>query len=293
MPINASPESIAYSEAPESHTAYIDMGAAASSGRSTLTEKEFYTSLLPSYFIPDVDLNSINFDAANEAWKRIIESRAQRYTDLKSAPETQEEFETKSCLMWFYDHFYELSYLHDESSRSLYKGNIKIQSKALVGMIGMILNQFKVKNAETLTKSLHAVAKGHCIKRGVRAYQYPIVGEVLLKTFSTCLDEKEWDDETSLAWRQMFSLVLQITLPAAIKEETLLSSEQQEEAATQLKTHMESTKGGVVLDSTEEKLERSEHARESDKETSEKIIAADSSPIITVLSPRQVTNDAL
>lgn len=48
----------------------------------------------------------------------------------------------------------------------------------------MSLNLFKSDDPAKITQTLEKVAKGHVVHIGVRAYQFPIVGEVLLQTFA-------------------------------------------------------------------------------------------------------------
>jgi hemoglobin-like flavoprotein len=62
---------------------------------------------------------------------------------------------------------------------------------------------------------------------GVRAYQFPVVGEVLLQAFERVLGD-QFDAAHRLAWTKIISAVMEIMIPLVLKEETLLTKEQKE-----------------------------------------------------------------
>jgi hypothetical protein len=59
----------------------------------------------------------------------------------------------------------------------------------------------------------------------VRAYQYPLVGGIVLKTFELCLGEL-WDEQTRLSWIKIFSKVISFIVPAALQLELEMGAQQ-------------------------------------------------------------------
>lgn len=139
---------------------------------------------------------------------------------------------------------------------------MKIQSRALVGMMNAILKLIKPLDDASLREGLTKIAKGHCHNRGVRAWQYPIVGEIVLATYEKCLGDG-WDEQTRVAWIKIFSIVLSITVPAALAEEKTLSKEELNQIA---------------------------HEQE---ETSKRIVTSASTPAMSVKGDAKVTRDQL
>ena len=156
-------------------------------------------------------------------------------------------FDYLSALSWFFDQFYVISGELDSGSVQLYGTNMKVQAKALTGMINMLLSMYKDKSDEDRQKGFGSLAKGHGTNRGVRSYQYAAVGGIFMKTLQRCLGRCEtipffsslpssqaaptpttshfifmhthsgYDEATDMAWKRIFSATLKILLPAAIK----------------------------------------------------------------------------
>ena len=79
-------------------------------------------------------------------------------------------------------------------------------------MIQLMLTMFKDRSKAP--KTLVAVANGHT-RKGVKSFQYGIVGEVLLWTFSYCLGDA-FTPEAQLAWKRLLSYCIAIILPVAV-----------------------------------------------------------------------------
>ena len=143
------------------------MGAAASTfgGNAGATLEEKVTRLLPGYYIKDAEVTDADVDLAKSAWKMVVDDTSPEFITLKARPEG---FDQQSCLSWFFDQFYVFSAEIDTSSMALYGTNMRVQAKALTGMVNMSLSIFKGKDLATRTESLNKLAKGHC-KRGMHA----------------------------------------------------------------------------------------------------------------------------
>lgn len=191
----------------------------------------------PSFLIKDAVVEKIDMKTAKAAWNAIIEDESPKYIELRNSGHCT----ATSCLTWFYDTFYHLSEQRDKDSMLLYGNGLKAQIKALVGMINMSLNLFQ-SDLPKITQTLQKVAKGHVVHIGVRAYQFPIVAEILLDCFKICLGDA-WDEATELAWKKVLSALLVIMLPAILREESLLTEEQKAQLAAALQEKLEATHG--------------------------------------------------
>lgn len=189
----------------------------------------------PSFLIKDAVVEKVDMKTAKSAWNAIIEDESPKYIELRDSGQCT----ATSCLTWFYDTFYHLSEQRDKDSMLLYGNGLKAQIKALVGMINMSLNLFQ-SDLPKITQTLQKVAKGHVVHIGVRAYQFPIVAEILLDCFKICLGDA-WDEAAELAWQKVLSALLVIMLPAIIREESLLTEEQKAQLAAALQEKLEAT----------------------------------------------------
>jgi len=199
------------------------------------TIEEQAEALFPAYFIRDVVVNPEDLEHAKRVWNAIVDDEVVKYTELRDSGQLST---TASCLAWFYDVFYQISEERDHNSMAMYGNGIKAQVKALVGMISMTLNLFKTNDTPKILTSLEKVAKGHVGHIGVRAYQFPIVGEVLLQAFDRVLGP-QFDEPTKLAWTKLISAVMAIMIPAVLREEALLTPEQRQEHFDKIKSYQD------------------------------------------------------
>ena len=162
------------------------MGAAASTfgGNPGATLEEKVNQLLPVYYIKDAQPVDADVDLAKSAWKMVVDDTSPEFITLKARPEG---FDQQSCLSWFFDQFYVFSAEIDSSSMALYGTNMRVQAKALTGMVNMSLSIYKGKDLASRTESLSKLAKGHC-KRGVYcSYQHSTVPNVCIKSTNNIL----------------------------------------------------------------------------------------------------------
>eukprot|EP00607_Mallomonas_marina_P008588 CAMPEP_0182420254 /NCGR_PEP_ID=MMETSP1167-20130531/4916_1 /TAXON_ID=2988 /ORGANISM="Mallomonas Sp, Strain CCMP3275" /LENGTH=388 /DNA_ID=CAMNT_0024595967 /DNA_START=89 /DNA_END=1258 /DNA_ORIENTATION=+ len=175
------------------------------------TKEEIFQRLLPAYYI-DAEITEQDVINATKSWDYVTNDTSPEYLARAG-----EEGFPSSCLTWFYDSFFELSSELDEKSKELYKDNLKVQVRALVGMIKLILKIFK--DPSTTDVILTKVANGHT-KKGVKAYQYGVVGEVLIGTFQFCLGDA-FTEELKQSWIRIFSHCLKVIVPVAISNDQI------------------------------------------------------------------------
>lgn len=201
------------------------MGAAATTNRGQkkgFDEQVQETFKLFTFYDPNATVTAEDVADAQMFWDLVVNDKTPEFLRVKEDP----SFEKYSCLSWFYDVFYDVSAEMDSEAMKLYRDNLRVQISALVSMITMSLQTFKAENIqEKVTATMSKLAVGHN-KRGVRSYQYAIVGVVLIKTFQKCMGPEHACRVTEV-WAKMFSMMLKVLIPAAIKVEDAQDAEQQ------------------------------------------------------------------
>lgn len=217
------------------------MGAGAGTGRRAGTNEQQWEELKPVFYTHVAHVSDVTVEGAERAqavWAMVLKDTSPAFQQLRRDKGVDAP---TSCLAWFYDEFFKMSHERDSSSKKLYQENLKIQSRALVAMIETIIRVVVSMDDAALRTKISSIARGHCKNRGVRSWQYPIVSEVLLETFATCLGD-EWDDTTRTAWEKMLSLVLSVNVPASLEAERELT---EDEVAESSANRMRSAVNGV------------------------------------------------
>jgi len=87
--------------------------------------------------------------------------------------------------------------------RSLFKTDVKDQSKKLIAMLSTVVS--KLDNLDAIIGEVKALAKRHN-KYGTQPEHYAVVGQSLIKTLKTGLAGK-WNQETEEAWLAAFTIL--------------------------------------------------------------------------------------
>jgi hemoglobin-like flavoprotein len=99
----------------------------------------------------------------------------------------------------FYSRLFEVA----PSMREMFSGDMRSQSRKLMGMLGMIVS--KLDKLDSLIDDIKMLAKRHDTY-GARPAHYQVVGETLIWTLSTGLSEK-WNEETEQAWIAAYTIL--------------------------------------------------------------------------------------
>ena len=95
---------------------------------------------------------------------------------------------------------------------------------------------FSVTNdTRSFTTKLKLLALSHC-RKGVKAVEYGIVGEVLFWSFRRCLGDL-YDSATHLAWVRLFSSILAVLIPVVVSYELDNNSAQESRMADVSREH--------------------------------------------------------
>jgi len=112
----------------------------------------------------------------------------------------------------FVEVFYERLFTQFPQTRAFFTStDMKEQRKKLLGALLLVIQN--LRKPEVLTSALKGLGQRH-VAYGVRPEHYPIVGAVLLETFSDLLGE-DWTPEYRDAWAQAYEVVCSIMLEGA------------------------------------------------------------------------------
>lgn len=118
-----------------------------------------------------------------------------------------------SCVMFFYDTFYNRLFDVHPLCRNMFKSGLKTQGKFLVKMISLCLSE--IEESEKFNATLVKLTDVHNT-RGVKSIEYGVVGEVMFYTMRVVIGEESYDSATHHAWIRIFSRMLSIMVPVAV-----------------------------------------------------------------------------
>ena len=108
--------------------------------------------------------------------------------------------------------FYERLFTSFPQTRAFFAStDMKEQRKKLLGALALVIHN--LRKPEVLTSALGGLGQRH-VDYGVRPEHYPIVGAVLLETFSDVLGER-WTPAYHDAWAQAYEAVCALMLEGA------------------------------------------------------------------------------
>jgi hemoglobin-like flavoprotein len=105
--------------------------------------------------------------------------------------------------------FYERLFTRFPQTRAFFAStDMKEQRKKLLGALALVIQN--LRKPEVLTSALQGLGQRH-VTYGVRPEHYPIVGAVLLETFSDVLGDS-WTRAYHEAWAEAYGVVCAIML---------------------------------------------------------------------------------
>ncbi len=108
--------------------------------------------------------------------------------------------------------FYERLFTRFPQTRAFFAStDMKEQRKKLLGALVLVIQN--LRKPEVLTNALKGLGERH-VHYGVRPEHYPIVGAVLLETFSDVLGER-WTPAYHDAWAEAYEAISAIMLEGA------------------------------------------------------------------------------
>jgi hemoglobin-like flavoprotein len=112
----------------------------------------------------------------------------------------------------FAEAFYNrLFFLYPQTSVLFKDTDMKRQQDSLVAALALVISSLKNSNTDQLVSVLRDLGQRH-VGYGVEPEHYPLVGEVLLKTFADFLGNK-WTTELNDAWADAYSAIVGLMVP--------------------------------------------------------------------------------
>jgi nitric oxide dioxygenase len=133
-------------------------------------------------------------------------------------------FKYTSSVVWFFDTFYNRLFEIHPYARPLFKNDMGRQGRFLMKMISSILAE--ISDEEQFEATLHRLVVIHN-QFGVKAMEYCIVSEVFFYSLRKCLGAA-YNIQLSKAWIRVFSKVLRVIIPKAIRLERETLSDYQD-----------------------------------------------------------------
>lgn len=171
--------------------------------------EECFQVVMPVYYT-EVAPTPHEIDLALTSFNHIRDDTSTRYIEMRKDP----NFRFDSCLKWFYHKFYERLFDVQPQTRVMFSKISPHQGHGLAMMITLSLRQ--LKNPPDFRESMIALARRH-FERSVKAIEYGIFGDVLFWTLYHVLPPEAFDGETERAWVKIYSAMLTLIVPAALK----------------------------------------------------------------------------
>jgi len=174
-------------------------------------QKDIVKLMMPLYFDP-VEITVEEHKLAEYWWQLILTDKTPEFLTKKGT----EGFSYQSCVTFFYDNFYVRLFDIHPAAKDLFKTGMKGQGKFLVMMLSLALSELE-KPAQ-FDKSLLKLAEIH-YKRGVKAVEYGIVGDVLFWTLRKVIGDASYTEEVHRVWVKVYSRMLKTIVPSAVAHE--------------------------------------------------------------------------
>ena len=180
--------------------------------------KATITALMPVYYLPETVTHA---DAAivGKTWKTIQSNEAPG-RDLM-LPLTGCARDTDGANLFKTLYFKRLFDVHP-LSKPMFSAEAIASGKFIGALIDMCWRQ--LEDGKQFRRRAVEIAQDHC-RRGIKAIEYGIVGEVLLWSVAIALGPTLFNYDVERAWVKIFSSLLTIMVPIAVATEVEISEE--------------------------------------------------------------------
>eukprot|EP01035_Chromulina_nebulosa_P019746 gene19746-25678_t len=180
---------------------------------------------------------------ATLSWNNILNNTSNEY---KQAKRNGQLDPTKSCREWLEIIFYQRLFDVHPACKAMFTSPDS-QGKFLTSLFSFIFTV--LDDEDKFNRRLEQLAQSHC-KRGVKACEYAVIGEVMFWSLSKILGPSMYDINTHNAWVKIFSMMLNIIVPISVEYELkdnksqtkrLLAYKNREPSNNDINTHIESS----------------------------------------------------
>lgn len=168
--------------------------------------------MLPVYY-SSAALTREDILMASNSWDLIESGAVPEYIRLQQCT-PREEFPFTTAAAWFSNVYFSRLFDVHPLSRSMFL-DPRVRQRFLSSFMGFVFTA--VTDKANFKKKFSLLAITHC-HRGVKAIEYGIIGEVMFWSLRFCLREL-YDKDTHNAWVKLFSTMLAVIIPVAVRKE--------------------------------------------------------------------------
>ena len=209
----------------------------------TSTDEDIINLMFPVYYINE-PITQDEIQLAKDSWILIVHNKGKLFVDLQAKSGKNDNNTTSnerddddddnapmSCISLFFQTFYSRLFDAHPEAEPMFSSGIKKQGQFLVSMISVSLNL--LNDEEKFRKKMIDLADTHN-KRGIKANEYGLVGDVLFYSLHQVLGSEVYNKECHRAWVKIFSNMLKHIIPNAVAYEIKSGSVDQKARISQL-----------------------------------------------------------
>ena len=167
--------------------------------------------VIPRVYVQDVVIIDDDISFVNLSWDMVMSQHSTAPFRLKAK---EIGFNYTSVLTWFYDALYNRFFeLCPEAKPLFHRVSMVNQGRLIAGVISSAI--YSLKQRQKLVDKLSKNTEAHSGK-GIKSEWYSKMGEALIWALEEVIGDP-FDAATRLAWERVYSFMLSIILPIAVK----------------------------------------------------------------------------
>lgn len=172
--------------------------------------EQIISLMFPVYYCTG-ELTKEEHTIVYKSWEMILNHTAPAFLAERAKP----QFPFGSCTIYFTHTYYKRLFDIHPCAKGMFK-DVQAQGRALIQMITTIFTypDDPIRYEQIVTHLTHVHNR-----RGVKAAEYGVAGEVLFWTLRHCLGESIYTPALHKLWAMLFSKVLSIMVPLAVRYE--------------------------------------------------------------------------
>lgn len=178
-----------------------------------MTEQDVIDLIMPSYYTEEPFAGD-EFKVAFDSWQSILHDRSPHFQWCKT--ESAKSFKHETCIeMFYYSMYTKLLNIHPDS-KDFFTPPPPGEGRSFVHYMGVLLNEINKElywNETLINLTIH---HSHI---GVRAIQYPVLGEIFMHAVKDCVGPHVYTAEADRGWKKIWSKILKVMVSTSVKFE--------------------------------------------------------------------------
>lgn len=170
-------------------------------------DKFMTTIVMPIYYIPNVNLSSVEMGLVTSSWKLITDDTSVEFTRVRDSESGSHH---PTCLAWFSSAFTTRLFDIHPLCKPLFPAGL---DNCILSILSVLI--MHIDDAKAARGTLCDVALRHS-ERGVRPMEYGVVGDVLFWCVRLCIGTEAYTPAVHSAWVKFMSTILQVVVPVAV-----------------------------------------------------------------------------